>query len=101
MRASLNGSLFAFGLGGECMAKVVTKKQLGDCLNRIADYFDKDFDGATSSTAGEKGMVPAPAAGDNGKFLCGDGTWKDPNSTVFVISSTQPTNTNVIWFKTS
>lgn len=33
------------------------------------------FTGATSVTAGAKGTVPAPAAGDEGKFLKGDGTW--------------------------
>lgn len=31
--------------------------------------------GATSSTAGTSGLVPAPASGDNDKFLKGDGTW--------------------------
>lgn len=36
-----------------------------------------DMTGATSSTAGVHGLVPAPAAGDNTKFLGGDGTWKD------------------------
>jgi len=32
--------------------------------------------GATSSAAGAKGLVPQPAAGDNTKFLRGDGTWQ-------------------------
>ena len=32
--------------------------------------------GADASNAGTKGLVPAPAAGDNQKFLCGDGTFK-------------------------
>lgn len=36
-----------------------------------------DMVGATSSTEGVHGLVPAPAAGDNTKFLGGDGTWKD------------------------
>jgi hypothetical protein len=81
------------------MAKAVTKDQLSDCLDRIAEYFDKDFDGATSSTAGEKGMVPAPTAGDNNKFLRGDGTWANTNSTVYVISATQPSDTSLIWIK--
>jgi len=36
-----------------------------------------DFTGATSSTAGANGLVPAPAAGDQEKVLHGDGTWKD------------------------
>lgn len=34
------------------------------------------FTGATDSTAGRMGLVPAPSAGDNHKYLCGDGTWK-------------------------
>lgn len=32
--------------------------------------------GATASTAGNAGLVPAPAAGNNDKFLRGDGTWQ-------------------------
>ena len=31
--------------------------------------------GATASASGGKGLVPAPAAGDNTKFLRGDGKW--------------------------
>lgn len=34
--------------------------------------------GATSSAPGTSGIVPAPAAGDDGKFLRGDGTWNNP-----------------------
>ena len=49
----------------------------------------KDMVGATASQAGEDGLVPAPAKGDEGRFLCGDGTWKDvvvkPDYTVFDI----------------
>lgn len=49
----------------------------------------KDVVGATASQAGEDGLVPAPAKGDEGRFLCGDGTWKDvvvkPDYTVFDI----------------
>lgn len=33
------------------------------------------FTGATSSTNGATGLVPAPSAGDQTKFLCADGTW--------------------------
>lgn len=33
------------------------------------------FQGATASKAGKQGIVPEPAAGDQGKFLKGDGTW--------------------------
>ena len=34
-----------------------------------------DMVGATALTAGVHGLVPAPAAGDQNKFLKGDGTW--------------------------
>lgn len=34
-----------------------------------------DFTGATASTAGAHGLVPAPSAGDEGKVLFGNGEW--------------------------
>ena len=59
--------------------KLITAAQLGDVLDRVSDYFvltNQDFSGATAQAAGAKGMVPAPSAGDNTKFLRGDGTWQ-------------------------
>jgi microcystin-dependent protein len=76
-RAS-NGSPFALYGGGEQMSKEITKTQLGNLLIRLSDYFlqlNEDFTGATSSVAGASGMVPAPLAGDNTKYLRRDGTW--------------------------
>lgn len=35
-----------------------------------------DMTGAGAGTVGAHGLVPAPAAGDNEKFLRGDGTWQ-------------------------
>lgn len=35
------------------------------------------FTGATTSAAGKTGLVPAPAAGYNNRFLRGDGTWAE------------------------
>ena len=37
------------------------------------------FTGATATTDGTEGLVPAPLAGDENKYLCGDGTWKHIN----------------------
>ena len=50
-----------------------------DAQNVISatDTTYSDFTGATASVAGAHGLVPAPAAGDQGKALHGDGTWKD------------------------
>ena len=42
--------------------------------NKIANI--DTMTGAGASAAGAKGLVPAPSAGDNGKFLRGDGTWQ-------------------------
>lgn len=36
---------------------------------------EKTFRGASSSAAGEKGLVPAPAPGQQELYLRGDGTW--------------------------
>lgn len=36
---------------------------------------------ATASAAGKSGLVPAPAAGAQSKFLRGDGTWQTPTNT--------------------
>lgn len=38
---------------------------------------------ATSSVAGKAGLVPAPAAGAQAKFLRGDGTWQTPTNTTY------------------
>lgn len=40
------------------------------------DNAHKDFTGATAETAGKRGMVPAPAAGDQNKALFGDKSYK-------------------------
>lgn len=38
-------------------------------------FSGEDFTGATDQAAGVHGYVPAPATGDQGKFLKGDGSW--------------------------
>lgn len=44
--------------------------------------------GATSSTAGTSGLVPAPAAGKQASFLRGDGTWAVPTNTDTKVTNT-------------
>lgn len=43
---------------------------------------------ATSSAAGEAGLVPAPAAGKQASFLRGDGTWVVPTNTTYAKANT-------------
>lgn len=55
------------------------------------------FTGATASTDGEQGLVPGPLAGDEGKFLQGDGTWGTPTDTTYTAGTNiQISNQNVI-----
>lgn len=57
------------------LATVATTGDYGDLLNKPTIPTIVDMTGATSSTAGAHGYVPAPAAGDEDKVLKGDGTW--------------------------
>lgn len=55
----------------------LTGYQVKDLAQKIRGKADDDvFVGAGSAVAGSRGLVPAPVAGDNTKFLSGDGTWK-------------------------
>lgn len=94
------------------MGKVLDLTQVASCMSRtndcITDVAGKasaaiidmgnalsdPMTGASVSVAGASGWVPAPAAGDNGKLLYGDGTWKD----AVTVSSTAPTH-SCVWIK--
>lgn len=47
----------------------------------------KNMAGATASAAGKAGLAPAPAAGAQGKYLRGDGTWQTPPNTTYSIAT--------------
>ena len=46
------------------------------------------FTGASAEGAGESGLVPAPAQGDQAKFLKADGTWATPANTTYEEATT-------------
>lgn len=82
-------------------------------LQRIANYIDAgkagggtltmdvtgfgDMQGATAGQAGVHGLVPAPAAGDQDKYLSGGGTWEDPPASGGVDYSTSEQDTGLKW----
>ena len=47
----------------------------GNITTKTISY--SEMQGATSSVDGASGLVPTPAAGDQDKFLKGDGTWAE------------------------
>lgn len=61
--------------------------------DRTVKIPDTAMTGASSSAAGATGLVPAPAKGDQEKFLRGDGTW--------VAASVEDTKVNVTLATTS
>lgn len=57
------------------LATVATTGDYDDLLNKPTI-----MTGASAGDAGTSGLVPAPAAGDQAKFLQGDGTWVNPTA---------------------
>lgn len=60
----------------------------------------EDMGGATASTDGTAGVVPAPEAGDEGKFLKGDGTWAEASTAdLSDVNISSPTDGQVIAYE--
>lgn len=88
-KCSLNGSIdltetYFKDANGNSLWKPIGLQSEKMFIN-ATDTTYSDFIGATSLVAGTAGLVPAPAATDNEKFLRGDGTWQE------VQSGSQPT----------
>ena len=65
------------GLGHVTAATAVAKADITALGIPGQDTTYSDMVGATASAAGAHGLVPAPAKGDQNKFLTGAGTWVD------------------------
>lgn len=57
--------------------------------------------GASESSEGASGLVPAPSAGNSERYLCADGTWKEVLSNAFYAGTSTPTNTKLLWIDTT
>ena len=57
---------------GADLVTTITPEMIGAAT---ANHTHDSFTGATSSSDGTSGFVPAPSLGDQSKFLRGDGTW--------------------------
>lgn len=55
-------------------------KWVSRSLSEILEIIIGTMVGATASQDGETGTVPAPHAGDQNKYLRGDGTWANPTA---------------------
>lgn len=53
----------------------------------FTDHTYRNMKGATSSSAGSAGLVPAPNIGEQLKFLRADGTWVIPTNTTYSVGT--------------
>ena len=83
----------------DCIAEVA--QAAAEAIEEAEQSLSTPMTGAEENAPGASGMVPKPAAGQQGAFLRGDGTWAQPNmaGATFYVGSTAPTD-EVIWFKT-
>lgn len=86
---------------GVCLADVAATAV--EAIQEVAEAIPGQMTGATAQKAGTGGTVPGPAAGDESKFLRGDGTWARPSagSSAFCVSTSDPSasDTDIIWIK--
>ena len=69
---SVSGKVITFTRGDNTTGTITTQDTNTTYSNMTA---------ATADAAGKAGLVPAPAAGAQAKFLRGDGTWQVPTNT--------------------
>ena len=73
-----------------------TSQLTNDSGFKTKDTTYSTMTGATASAAGKTGLVPAPAKGNQGKFLRGDGTWQNVTATVPLTTSLAVTEEGVV-----
>lgn len=76
----------------------LTGAQVKDLAQKIRNKADDNtFVGSSSAAPGSKGLVPQPQAGDDTKFLKGDGTWAAVSSSgPTVVQTTGQSTTDVM-----
>ena len=76
----------ADGLSEDAIPSGIPK---ADANGKLADGWLHSLAGATASQAGAVGLVPAPAAGKQGSYLMGNGTWGRDADVLSAISAGQ------------
>ena len=57
--------------------------ELANIASNVRDNVEADeMTGATADADGTSGKVPAPKAGQEDLFLCGDGTWREAGTNI-------------------
>lgn len=76
---TVNDSTISFTINGVSAGSITTNQASGSTI-ALTDTQYSVMTGASAGIAGVSGLVPQPSAGDEGKFLRGDGTWQTISS---------------------
>lgn len=77
---TVNDATISVTQNGVSVGSFTLNQASGDTI-ALTDTTYSVMTGASAGDAGTSGLVPAPAAGDESKFLQGDGTWANPTAT--------------------
>ena len=83
INTGLDGSIKALSVSGKTITYTKNDGTTGTITTQDTNTTYGAMTGATSSTAGKAGLVPAPASGKQTSFLRGDGTWVVPTNTTY------------------
>ena len=78
---AITGYIRGLSVSGHTITYTKGDGTTGTITTQDTDTTYTDMTGATASAAGTHGLVPAPAKGDQAKFLRADGTWQVPINT--------------------
>ena len=80
---AITGYIRSLSVSGKTITITYGDGTTGTITTQDTNTTYSNMTAATSSAAGKAGLVPAPAAGAQGKFLRGDGTWQTPTNTTY------------------
>ena len=81
--ASKASAITGLSVNGKTITYTKGDNTTGTITTQDTNTTYSDFTGATSSAAGKSGLVPAPTAGSQAKFLRADKTWATPTDTKY------------------
>lgn len=99
LASDVSGAVKSFSVSGKTVTYTTLGGATGTFTTQDTNTTYSAFTKATSSAAGTAGLVPAPAAGAQAKFLRGDATWQTIASvaTKAYISETWKSGTS--WYR--
>lgn len=87
-KAKINESIKSLSASGTTITYTRADGTTGNITTQDTNTTYVAMKGATSTANGAQGLVPAPMAGNQAKYLRGDGTWQTPKDTTYEAATT-------------